>query len=48
MGTLSVDTALIEERIKALTNALVQNYTKQYSSSSINFDVVKGVKYYKN
>jgi len=47
MATLSVDTALIEERIKALTNALVQNYTKQYSSSSINFDVVKGVKYYK-
>jgi hypothetical protein len=47
MGTLSADIALIEERIQALTDALVQNYTKRYSNNQINFDVVKGVKYYK-
>ena len=47
MATLSADIALIEERIQALINALVDNYTKRYSGNKINFDVVKGVKYYK-
>jgi len=47
MATLSADIALIEERIQALIDALVQNYSKRYSNNEINFDVVKGVKYYK-
>ena len=41
MATLSADIALIEERIQALIDALVQNYNKRYSNNEINFDVVK-------
>lgn len=38
---------VIEARMQCLIDKLTDNYTKQYSSNDIEFDIVKGTKYYK-
>lgn len=49
MTSLSVNTALIQERIDGLIKALIRNYEKQYPGNYgyLTFEVKRGTKYYK-
>ncbi len=47
MGNLAIETALIEERIKTLRQKLLENYRSQYNKTTVDFNLVKGKKYYK-
>ena len=49
MGTLSADTALVEERMDQLIQALVHNFNRREMNKygSINYEVTRGAKYYK-
>jgi len=49
MTSLSVNTALIEERIEGLIRALIHNYERQYPGNygKLNFEIKRGSKYYK-
>ena len=38
---------VIEARMQCLIDKLTDSFTKQYSSKGIEFDIVKGTKYYK-
>jgi hypothetical protein len=44
---LAETTQIIEARIHRLIDALLANYNKQYPNGGIDFDIVKGTKYYK-
>ena len=39
---------VIEARMQCLIDKLTDSFTKQYSSKGIEFDIVKGTKYYKS
>ncbi len=47
MGNLAIETALIEERIETLRQKLLENYKSQYHKTQVDFNLVKGKKYYK-
>jgi hypothetical protein len=47
MTSLSANTALIEERIQKLCDALKENYYKKAGSRPVAYDIERGVKYYK-
>ena len=40
-------TQVLEARIQRLIDALLDNYAKQYGEGGIEFEMVRGVKYYK-
>lgn len=49
MATLSVDTALIQERMNGLMQALIRNFEKQYPNryGYLDYEIQRGTKYYK-
>ena len=44
---LDEHTQVLEARIQCLIDKLLENYLKRYQENGIEFDVVRGVKYYK-
>jgi hypothetical protein len=44
---LDEHTQVLEARIDALINKLLENYRKRYQEAGIEFEVVRGTKYYK-
>lgn len=44
---LDEHTQVLEARIQGLITALYKNYTRQYPENDIEFEVVRGTKYYK-
>jgi hypothetical protein len=47
MYSLAEHTQVLEARINCLIDKLLEHYNKQYGESGIEFNIVRGTKYYK-